>query len=139
MRQMCLGFAALLLACSGHNPAAPLSPTGPEDLLDTWRLQAVSGQSLPYTLEQAGTRKVELTGETVTLFASGRQTMLTSFRVTEGGNVSTETISAPGNYTVDGSTLLLTFDNDEDEYTAIVKDDTMTIDDIGLTFVYRRN
>jgi hypothetical protein len=34
---------------------------------------------------------------------------------------------------------LLTFDNDEDTYTAIVKGDTMTIDDIGLTFVYRRD
>ena len=113
--------------------------TGPRDLLGTWRLEAVSGQSLPYILEQDGTRKVELTGETVTLLASGRQTMVTSFRVTEGGNVFTESIPAPGNYTVDGSTLLLTFDNDEDEYTATVKGDTMTIDDIGLTFVYRRD
>ncbi len=113
--------------------------TGPDNLLGTWRLEAVSGQSLPYILEQDGTRKVELTGETVTLLASGRQTMVTSFRVTEGGNVFTESIPAPGNYTVDGSTLLLTFDNDEDEYTAIVKGDTMTIDDIGLTFVYRRD
>jgi len=113
--------------------------TGPGDLLGTWRLEAVSGQSLPYILEQDGTRKVELTGETVTLLASGRQTMVTSFRVTEGGHVFTESIPAPGNYTVDGSTLLLTFDNDEDEYTATVKGDTMTIDDIGLTFVYRRD
>lgn len=113
--------------------------TGPDDLLGTWRLQAVSGQSLPFILEQDATRKVELTGETVTLLASGRQTMVTSFRVTEGGNVFTESIPAPGNYTVDGSTLLLTFDNDEDKYTALVNGDTMTIDDIGLTFLYRRD
>jgi hypothetical protein len=113
--------------------------TGPDDLLGTWRLQSVSGQSLPFILEQDGTRKVELTGETVTLLASGRQTMVTSFRVTEGGNVFTESIPASGNYTVDGSTLLLTFDNDEDTYTAIVSGDTMTIDDIGLTFLYRRD
>jgi hypothetical protein len=115
------------------------SSTGPDDLLGTWRLQSVSGQSLPYILEQDGTRKVELTGETVTLLASGRQTMVTFFRVTDGGNVFTESVPAPGNYTVNGSTLLLTFDEDEDTYTAIVKDDTMTIDDIGLTFVYRRD
>ena len=113
--------------------------TGPDDLLGTWRLQSVSGQSLPFILEQDATRKVELTGETVTLLASGRQTMVTSFRVTEGGNVFTESIPAPGNYTVDGSTLLLTFDNDEDKYTALVNGDTMTIDDIGLTFLYRRD
>ena len=113
--------------------------TGPDDFLGTWRLQSVSGQSLPFILEQDGTRKVELTGETVTLLASGRQTMVTSFRVTESGNVFTESIPAAGNYTVDGSTLLLTFDNDEDTYTAIVSGDAMTIDDIGLTFLYRRD
>lgn len=113
--------------------------TGPDSLLGTWSLQTVSGQPLPYTLEEDGGRKVELTGETVTLLAAGRQTMVTSFRVTEGGDVSFESIPAPGNYTVDGSTLLLTFDDDESTYTAIVNGLTMTIDDIGLTFVYRRD
>ena len=112
--------------------------TGPDNLLGTWNLQSVSGQSLPYVLEQDANRKVELTGESVTLLASGRQTMVTSFRVTDGGVVTTESIPASGNYTVNGSTLLLTFDNDTDTYTATVKDNTMTIEDIGLTFVYRR-
>ena len=123
-------LSALVLSCD--------DATGPDDLLGTWRLETVSGQSLPFILEQDATRKVELTGETVTLLASGRQTMVTSFRVTENGSVFTESIPATGDYTVNGSTLLLTFDNDEDEYTAIVNGDTMTIDDIGLTFVYRR-
>jgi hypothetical protein len=113
--------------------------TGPDDLLGTWRLESVSGQPLPYILEQDVTRKVELTGETVTLLASGRQTMETFFRVTEGGTVFTESIPASGDYTVNGSTVLLTFDTDEDEYTAVVNGDTMTIDDIGLRFVYRRD
>lgn len=108
-------------------------------LIGTWRLQTVSGQPIPYILELDGTRKVELTGETVTLLATGRQTMVTSFRVTENGNVFTESIPAPGNYTINGSTLTLTFDSDTDIYTAIVNGDTMTIDDIGLTFVYRRD
>ena len=123
-------LSAIVLSCD--------NATGPDDLLGTWRLETVSGQPLPFILEQDGTRKVELTGETVTLLASGRQTMVTSFRVTENGNVFTESIPAPGNYTVTGSTLLLTFDSDEDTYTAIVNGETMTIDDIGLTFVYRR-
>ena len=113
--------------------------TSPDDLAGTWRLQTVSGQPLPYTLEEDAGRKVELTGETVTLTDSGRQTMVTSFRVTEGGSVFLESIPAPGSYTVNGSTLLLTFDNDDATYTAILSGDTMTIDDIGLRFVYRRD
>ena len=124
-------LSAITLSCD--------NAVGPDDLLGTWRLETVSGQALPFILEQDGARKVELTGETVTLLASGRQTMVTSFRVTENGNVFTESIPAPGNYTINGSTLLLTFDNDEDKYTAIVNGDTMSIDDIGLTFVYRRD
>ncbi len=113
--------------------------TGPDSLVGTWRLETVSGQPLPFTLEEDGGRKVELTGETVTLIASGRQTMVTYFRVTEGGSVLLESVPAPGNYTVNGSTLLLTFDADESMYTATVNGDMMTIDDIGLTFVYRRD
>jgi hypothetical protein len=112
--------------------------SGPDDLVGIWRLETVSGQSLPFLLEQDGAFKVELTGETVELLASGRQTMVTSFRVTDGGVVTTESIPAPGNYTVNGSTLLLTFDNDPETYTATVDGDLMTINDIGLTFVYRR-
>ena len=113
--------------------------TGPETLVGTWRLETVSGQSLPYVLEEGGGRKVELTGETVTLLASGKQTMVTSFRVTEAGNVFLESIPAPGSYTVNGSIVLLAFDEDDATYTALIDGRTMTIDDIGLRFVYRRD
>ena len=113
--------------------------SGPDDLLGIWRLETVSGQSLPFLLEQDGAFKVELTGETVELLASGRQNMVTSFRVTDGGVVTSESVPASGSYSVNGSTLLVTFDNDTDTYTAIVNGDLMTIVDIGLTFVYRRD
>jgi hypothetical protein len=133
LRRSLLSLLVSVVVLSCHDA------TGPDDLLGTWRLESVSGQPLPYILEQDVTRKIELTGETVTLLASGRQTMETFFRVTEGGTVFTESIPASGDYTVNGSTVLLTFDTDEDEYTAVVNGDTMTIDDIGLRFVYRRD
>lgn len=126
-----------LLICTGVLSCS--DTTGPDDILGTWRLQTVSGQPLPFTLEQDGGRKVELTGETVTVLAGGRQTMVTSFRVTDNGSVFLESIPASGSYTRNGSTLLLMFDNDESTYTATLNGDTMTIDDIGLTFVYRRD
>lgn len=105
---LALLICTVVLSCS--------DATSPPGILGTWRLQTVSGQPLPFTLEEGGGRKVELTGETVTLIASGRQTMVTSFRVTESGSVFLESIPAPGSYTVNGSTLLLTFDNDESTY-----------------------
>ncbi|HUQ19991.1 MAG TPA: lipocalin family protein [Gemmatimonadaceae bacterium] len=122
----------VVLACS--------DTTTPKDpLLGTWSLVTVSGQPIPYILEQDATRKVELTGETITLLATGRQTMVTSFRVTDHGIVSLENVPSPGKYTVNGSTVTISFDTDPDIYAAIVTGDTMRIDDIGLTFIYRRN
>jgi hypothetical protein len=134
LRRSLLSVVVSFVVLSCGDSTAPTNP-----LIGTWRLQTVSGQPIPYILEQDAGRKVELTGETVTLLASGRQTMVTSFRVTESGKVTLEDVPAPGSYTVNQSTLTLRFDTDSDIYTAIVNGDTMTIDDIGLTFLYRRD
>ena len=135
LRRTVLYVLASLVVLSCGDSTSPVE----NPLVGTWRLQTVSGQPIPYVLEQDAGRKVELTGETVTLLASGRQTMVTSFRVTEGGKVTLEDVPAPGSYTVNNSTLTITFDADTDIYTAIVNGNTMTIDDIGLTFLYRRD
>ena len=139
LRRSLLSMLVSLVVLACGDSTSPTTPTKTDPLLGTWRLQTVSGHPIPYILEQDGARKVELTGEDVMLFAAGKQTMVTFFRTTEGGNVSTESVPAPGHYTVNGTTLTLTFDADEDIYTAIVNGDTMTIDDIGLTFLYRRD
>ena len=113
--------------------------TGPNSkAVGTWRLQTVNGLSLPFTLEGDGANKLELTAETLTLIASGKVTMVTAFRVTDGGNVSTESIPDAGTYIINGSTVSFTFPSDGSTPTATVSSNTMTLDDIGLTFVYRR-
>jgi hypothetical protein len=66
-------------------------------------------------------------------------TMITSFRVTDGGTVFSESIPGPGTYSVTGSTVSLMFVEDGSTLMASVSGDTMSLDDIGLTFVYRRD
>ena len=122
----------VILAC-GESTA----PERPE--LGTWRLQTVDGKPLPFTLDEPDVDKYELTGETITLVASGRVTMVTSLRVTNGGNVSLESVPDAGTFTVSGSTVTFRFDSDGSTPTATVTGDTMTLGDIGLTFVYRRD
>ncbi|HMA19689.1 MAG TPA: lipocalin family protein [Gemmatimonadaceae bacterium] len=113
------------------------APERPE--LGTWRLQTVDGKSLPFTLDEPDVDKYELTGETITLAASGRVTMITSLRVTDAGNVSSESVPDAGTFTVNGSTVTFRFDSDGSTPTATVTGDIMTLGDIGLTFVYRRD
>ena len=114
--------------------------TGPRNNIPgTWRLETVSGQPLPFILEQDGATTVKLTGETITLLESGSMNMVTSFRVTEGATVTTESYTGPGTYSIAGSTVSMTFIEDGSTLVATVNGDLMTLDDIGLTFVYRRD
>ena len=123
---------AFLLACSDST-----SPN--EGVEGTWRLQTVNAQALPFTLAQSGTFKEELTGEVMTLMAPGSLTIVTMFRYTEGTNVFSESIPDEGTWTVNGSTVTITWESDGSTSTATVSGDTMTLQDIGLTFVYRRD
>jgi hypothetical protein len=123
---------SLLLACS--------DATSPGQSVEgTWRLQTVNGLALPFTLSQSGTFKEELTGEVMTLMAPGSLTIVTMFRYTEGSNVFAESVPDEGTWTVGGSTVTITWDSDGSTSTATVSGNTMTLQDIGLTFVYRRD
>jgi len=121
-----------LLACS--------DAAGPgQGVAGTWRLQTVNGLALPFTLSESGMDKEELTGEVITLVAPRSLTIVTTFRVTEGSNVFSESIPDEGTYAVNGSTVTFTWDSDGSTSTAAVSGNTMTLQDIGLTFVYHRD
>ena len=130
-------FLSLFICLLG---AACKDSTGPNTgAVGTWRLQTVDGQALPYTLEQSGEFKLELTAEVMTLDASGGVNMVTTFRVTDGSGVRPESIPAEGTYVVNGATITFTFPSDGSTPSATVSGNTMTLEDIGLTFVYRRD
>ena len=123
---------SLVLGCSDSS--------GPgRGVTGTWRLQTVNGLQLPFTLPDSPVDKIELTGEVMTLVAPKNLSMMTSFRVTDGSNIFTESIPDAGVWTVEGSTITITWESDGTTSTAIVNGDTMTLEDIGLTFVYRRD
>jgi hypothetical protein len=123
--------SSLLLACS--------DATDPVRVEGTWSLDTVNGLALPFTLPESGVDKLELTGEVITLVPPGSLTIVTMFRVTDGSNVFSESVPDGGTYTVSGSAVTLTWDSDGSTSTATVTGNTMTLQDIGLTFVYRRD
>jgi len=114
--------------------------TGPEaGLVGTWRLQSVDGQALPWVLDEPGVDKLEVTEEIYTLHEGGVFSMTTTFRLTDNGEVSSETVPDNGTYTVDGSSVTFTYASDGSTDVATVASSTMTLDDIGHTFAYRRD
>ncbi len=122
----------LLLACS--DAAGPV-----RGVEGTWRLQTVNGLALPFTLPESGVDKLELTGEVITLVAPRSLSIVTTFRVTDGSDVFPESVPDGGTYAVNGSTITFTWDSDGSTSTATVSGNTMSLQDIGLTFVYRRD
>ena len=127
-----LVLASALSSCSdGTSPDAAVE--------GTWHLQTVNGLPLPFILPESGVDKLELTGETITLVRPRSLTIVTTFRVTDGTEVFPESVPDSGTYTVNGSTVALTWASDGTTSTATVSGNTMTLNDIGLTFVYRRD
>lgn len=133
LQRILLSLAPLLIiACSDATEPGPL-------VEGTWRLQTVNSLALPFTLEEPDVDKLELTAETLTLVAPSSAAIVTTFRVTDGANVFTESIPDVGTYAVNGATVTFTFPSDGSTFTATVNGNTMTLQDIGLTFVYRRD
>jgi hypothetical protein len=109
-----------------------------EAVTGTWHLETVEGMALPYVLSESSGFMEELTSEVLILDSSGDLTIVTGLRYTEGTGVTTEVIPDGGTYTVNGSTITITWESDGSTSTATVDGDVMTLEDIGLTFVYRR-
>ena len=132
-RILVLSLISLLIVGCGDD-------TGPDaELVGTWHLESVDSQALPWVLDEPGVDKLEVTEEIYTLREGGLFSMTTTFRVTDAGAVSSETVPDNGTYTVDGSTVTFTYASDGSTDIAAIDNVTMTLDDIGHTFVYRRD
>ena len=131
-------IACLLLmvaaACGGDSPTEPT----PASVSGTWRLQTVNGSVLPYLLVQFETDKVELTSEVLTVAASGSFTQLTQLTTTQSGQVSTESLTDAGTYTLNGTALTFTFDSDGSTGTGSLSGNTLTVAGGGFAMVFRK-
>ena len=131
-------IACLLLlvgaACGGDSPTQPTS----NSVAGTWSLQTVNGAALPYVAAQVGLDKVELTSDVITAVASGSFTQITQVRVTQNGQVSTQSIPDAGSYTLNGTAVTFTFNNDGSSGTGSLTGNTLTVAQDGLVFVYKK-
>ena len=137
--RMCGAFAALILsdalsACGSDSPTQPTSAS----VVGAWNLQTVDGNGLPYVVAQVGSDQVEITSDVLNVSENGTFTQMTHLRVTEDGQVTTDSIPDTGSYALNGSALTFTFDSDGSTGTASLSGKTLTVAAVGLALVYKK-
>jgi hypothetical protein len=125
-----LAFASLatLGACGSDSPGGPSEPAVPTTPVGSYTITTVNGKTLPVALFAEATYTYEVTNGTLALTNDGKYSVVTTFRQTLPGSVSTFVDSTGGTWVRTGSTINLT--NGQDGSL-----DTGTWDKGVLTFV----
>jgi hypothetical protein len=123
-----VAIALALVACGDS--------TGPTEasIAGTYNLQSVNGLSVPLTVFQFGEDKLEITAGSLTLHANNTFSSQLTMRITEDGEVVTESDSATGTYTRNGNSLV--FAADGETITGTISGNTITVSDDGLVLVF---
>jgi hypothetical protein len=125
-----VGFVA---ACVHHSSVSPAcSPVG------TWTLRSINGAALPFTLAQSGGYTAEMVLVALDVGSDGRFTITSHKREKLNGLVSDETSPDAGTYALSGDTMTLLFASDGKTTTALATCETITMQERGGAFVFRR-
>jgi hypothetical protein len=139
-RRRTLFFLALPFALACGNDA--ISPNN-GSVAGTWNLKTVNGSFLPFTIVQLGSTKTELTSDAYTLTASnstsGSFTTTSTLRLTQNGQVTTQTSSDAGTYTVNGTSVtLVSHTAGGSTVTGSWSGNTITATVTGFAFIFAR-
>lgn len=130
-----------LLPAAGMAACSDDDGTGPEttaEVAGTYHLQTVNNAPLPFVLLTTGTTyTLELTAGFFTLNSNGTFSDSATLRETDAGDVSTDTQSDSGTFTVTNNTVRLRYP-DGATLNATINGNTMTFVDQGITFVFQK-
>jgi hypothetical protein len=127
---------SLGLAC-GSDSTAPPTPTQ-ATIAGTWTLQTLNGQAVPVVLSDSGGAKLEVVRDVFTLVGDHTFTQVTAFRITAGGQATTDSVSDLGTYVVNGTAVSLTYDSDGSTSSGSWQGNTITLSAEGFSAVYTR-
>ncbi len=131
MRPVALTVALAVSLLTGCGDA-----TGSEAIASDFTLQTINGQNLPFVLAQVVVDNVEITAGSVRLNSDNTFSTSLTVATTEGGATASETTTVTGTYTLNGTTLAFT--SEEDTFSGSITGNTLTISDEGVTFVYQK-
>ena len=126
-----LTFAAAV-ACGGDSSTSP-SATVP----GTYTLQSINGAPLPFIYFQSGADKGEIVADTLILNDGGTWSESGTDRQTQSGQVTTQTITDGGTYTLSGNALTLV-SAQFGPTNAAVANGTLTLTAQGVVGIYKK-
>lgn len=129
------GLVVAMAACGGDG-AGTTGPT-PTSIAGTYQLQTFDGEALPATIVDVPDLKVEILSGNFILASNFTFTTSATFRITESGQVSTETETSPGTYAVTGSTVTFTYTAGGTD-TGTISGNTLTLTGEGFTAVFKK-
>jgi hypothetical protein len=131
-RLFAIAVIAVATACGGDSTAPTvISVSG------TWNLKSINGQNLPYVLAQTGQNKQELTADVISVVGSSF-TQVTTVKTTVNGQVTTQTFSDAGSFTLNGTAVSFRFNSDNSTATGTVSGNTFTVAVEGFSYVYQK-
>jgi hypothetical protein len=116
-----LGALALTASACGDSSTAPTSVAG------TYTLQSVNNAPLPFTTSEDATYKAEILSWVVTLNDNNSFSHVFKGRSTDNGQITENTITGAGTYTLSGATVDMFDPSDDSDLQATVSGSTMTV------------
>ena len=134
LRLLTVGGLVALAACSDSSgPGASIH--------GTYTLRTVNGQSLPATVFQDVTGRVEITSGSLTLNSNNTFSSIISFRLVSGTTTITDSETTTGTFSQSGNTVTFV-DSDGETVTMTRSGNTLTFveteDGITFTFVFQK-
>jgi hypothetical protein len=93
---------------------------------------------LPFILAQLENDKVELTDDVLNVSENGTFTQLTHFRITQAGEVTTDSLPDAGTYALNGTAVTFTFESDGSTGTGSLSGNSLTVAAGGLALIYKK-
>jgi hypothetical protein len=133
VRSLLIAFVlTFVVACDSGKVIGTSSVTG------TYTLRTINGSSLPYTLPGGGTTKTEILDDVLNLYQGNTYAESGHSRVTVNGQVTDQTISEAGSYSVFGTSI--TFTSGDGRRTRLSNADSESIIfvEAGVTSVFKK-
>ena len=131
MRRLIAGLIFALIACDDGGLVGSSTVNG------AYALKKVNGAALPYTMSGSGTNKTEIVSDVITLYEGFTYSQSLQTRITVNGQATNNTKPTAGAYSLFGTSITMT-PSDGGQRVGIIKANTMTFIEAGVTSVYEK-